>query len=65
MPQSMGDLHHWAWRPTDVSAAVYKESYAKRYKDWFPGECHAKECLQVGGPRVLAFWGLGVSNFWG
>lgn len=47
MTQSIGDIHHFAWRPTNVEAAVYRESYARRYKDWFPGECHAKECLQV------------------
>lgn len=30
-----------------VDAAVYKEPYGRRYKDWYPGECHAKECLTV------------------
>jgi hypothetical protein len=36
----------------DVDSSVYKEPIfggdaKQRYKDWFPGECHAKECLSV------------------
>eukprot|EP00195_Chlamydomonas_chlamydogama_P014265 CAMPEP_0202909952 /NCGR_PEP_ID=MMETSP1392-20130828/50712_1 /ASSEMBLY_ACC=CAM_ASM_000868 /TAXON_ID=225041 /ORGANISM="Chlamydomonas chlamydogama, Strain SAG 11-48b" /LENGTH=481 /DNA_ID=CAMNT_0049599885 /DNA_START=251 /DNA_END=1696 /DNA_ORIENTATION=+ len=45
--QSIGDVHHFAWRPTDHKFCVYKEQQDKRYKDWFPSECHARECLSV------------------
>lgn len=48
--QSMGDIHHFAWRPSDVSAAAYKNkthiAEPIRYKDWLPEECHARECLE-------------------
>ena len=54
-PQSIGDIHHFAWRPSNVDSSIYREPIyggdAKlRYKDWFPGECHAKECLSVRCP---------------
>ncbi|GAX84337.1 hypothetical protein CEUSTIGMA_g11759.t1 [Chlamydomonas eustigma] len=50
LTQSIGDIHHFGWRPTDVKYAVYKNDSSRfRYKDWFPGECHARECLSVQG----------------
>lgn len=50
MTRSVGDIHHFGWRPSSVEAARYKDrgiAQAIRYKDWLPGECHAKECLSL------------------
>eukprot|EP00798_Chlamydomonas_sp_ICE-L_P022811 gene22811-29982_t len=45
--QSIGDIHHWAWRPMTDEYCKYADKQGPRYRDWFPSECHAKECLQV------------------
>ena len=50
MTRSLEDIHHFGWRPSTVEAARYKDrgiAQAVRYKDWLPGECHAKECLSL------------------
>ncbi|KAG1664777.1 hypothetical protein FOA52_013629 [Chlamydomonas sp. UWO 241] len=54
LTQSIGDVHHFAWRAMDVSAAVYHRKEGAiaepiRYKDWKSDECHARECLDPQG----------------
>ncbi|PNH04842.1 hypothetical protein TSOC_009007 [Tetrabaena socialis] len=43
--QSAGDLHHFAWRPTDYRLAHYDHENYTRYRTWTPEECSARECL--------------------
>ncbi|KXZ42824.1 hypothetical protein GPECTOR_116g356 [Gonium pectorale] len=45
--QSTGDLHHFAWRPTDHRLAHYDHENYTRYHSWTPEECSARECLMV------------------
>ncbi|GFR45470.1 hypothetical protein Agub_g6869, partial [Astrephomene gubernaculifera] len=45
--QSVGDIHHFAWRPSDFRFAHYEHENHTRYRTWTPEECSARECLMV------------------
>ncbi|MEW5302301.1 MAG: hypothetical protein WDW36_005101 [Sanguina aurantia] len=47
MTQSMGDIHHHAWRPMEREWCEYIETTDIKYHTWNPVECHARECLLV------------------
>ncbi|MEW5308350.1 MAG: hypothetical protein WDW38_000318 [Sanguina aurantia] len=60
MTQSMGDIHHHAWRPMEREwcanprilagenhTGVHVEEFVGMYHTWNPVECHARECLLV------------------
>ncbi|GIL59393.1 hypothetical protein Vafri_14249 [Volvox africanus] len=53
MTRSTGDLHHFAWRPTDHRLAHYDHENYTRYHTWTPEECSARECLMVHGRAGL------------
>ena len=46
--QSMGDIHHFAWRATSSRWAVYDGQHMDKYADWKIEECTAsRQCLEV------------------
>eukprot|EP00198_Chlamydomonas_reinhardtii_P008302 XP_001697639.1 predicted protein [Chlamydomonas reinhardtii] len=45
--RTVGDIHHFAWRPTDHLLAHYDHENYTRYAPWTPEECSARECLMV------------------
>ncbi|GFH30421.1 uncharacterized protein HaLaN_29277 [Haematococcus lacustris] len=45
--QSVGDIHHFAWRPQHYKFAIFANASDYKYHTWTPEECHAKECLSV------------------
>mmetsp|Transcript_26134 Transcript_26134/g.70756 ORF Transcript_26134/g.70756 Transcript_26134/m.70756 type:complete len:546 (+) Transcript_26134:118-1755(+) len=45
--ESMGDIHHFAWRPQHYKFAYYSNISDLKYHTWTPIECHAKECLSI------------------
>ncbi|KAG2429620.1 hypothetical protein HXX76_010852 [Chlamydomonas incerta] len=45
--RTVGDIHHFAWRPTEHTLAHYDHENYTRYAPWTPEECSARECLMV------------------
>uniref|UniRef100_A0A7S0RGP0 Glycosyltransferase n=1 Tax=Chlamydomonas leiostraca TaxID=1034604 RepID=A0A7S0RGP0_9CHLO len=45
--QSIGDIHHFAWRANHYKWADFKNSSDRKYHTWTSEECHARECLLV------------------